>query len=291
MKPIVECMTEPLALVGESPLFLAEHETILWVDLLSGVLFSTDATTGATSKAEFQGSALGPPRRTVHGEIVIVADRDLWSLGSPGSGVRTHLATFAIDADLRPNDGACDASGRFWVGYKRSDGSADGILVTLINPAAPVMVMSNLELPNGLAFAGDGESAFFVDSLKRTIYRIERLGDSSGPSVAPWVITPKEYGLPDGIALDDEGGLWVAMWGGGVVLRYGPDGQIAGELRIPVSLVTAVCFGTHGELYITTSRFDLDAAEQPQAGALFRAQTSFHGAPIFDFDPESLSTG
>jgi sugar lactone lactonase YvrE len=92
-------------------------------------------------------------------------------------------------------------------------------------------------------------------------------------------------GIPDGLAVDADGYLWVALHGGGAVHRYRPGGHLDGRVELPVSQVTACTFGGPGldQLYITTSRLDMDPAAEPGAGALFRADVGVTGLPAATF--------
>jgi sugar lactone lactonase YvrE len=92
-------------------------------------------------------------------------------------------------------------------------------------------------------------------------------------------------GMPDGLALDSEGGAWVALWGGGAVHRYGPDGRLDAVIELPADQVTACAFGGPDldELFITTSRMDRDPDAQPAAGALLRLRPGVSGLPCAVF--------
>jgi sugar lactone lactonase YvrE len=101
----------------------------------------------------------------------------------------------------------------------------------------------------------------------------------------PIVTIPAEHGGPDGMTVDSEGYLWVAMWGGSAVRRYAPDGRLDGVVELPVSQVTACTFGGPDldELYITTSREGLPEGKQPSAGAIFVAETGVRGLAVLPF--------
>ena len=92
-------------------------------------------------------------------------------------------------------------------------------------------------------------------------------------------------GEPDGLAVDADGCLWVALWGGWSVRRYRPDGSLVGELAVPVARVTSCAFGGPEleELYVTTARPDAPDPRQPHAGGVFRATTGVHGLPGHSF--------
>jgi sugar lactone lactonase YvrE len=99
------------------------------------------------------------------------------------------------------------------------------------------------------------------------------------------VTVPEEDGLPDGLTVDGEGGVWVALYGGSAVRRYSPEGSLDAVLELPVTQVTACTFGGPGldELYITSSRENVPDGEQPQAGSVFVARPGVRGLPVVPF--------
>jgi sugar lactone lactonase YvrE len=101
----------------------------------------------------------------------------------------------------------------------------------------------------------------------------------------PFVEIPAEHGLPDGLTVDRDGGVWVALFGGSAVRRYGPDGVLDDVIPLPVSQVTACTFGGPAldELYITTTRENVPNGEQPQAGSVYRARPGVSGLPTSCF--------
>jgi sugar lactone lactonase YvrE len=94
-----------------------------------------------------------------------------------------------------------------------------------------------------------------------------------------------DRGMPDGLTIDAEGGVWVAIWGGSAIQRFTPEGDLSEVIELPVTQVTACTFGGDGldELFITTSREGLPASEQPAAGSLFRARPGTSGLPVRRF--------
>ena len=101
----------------------------------------------------------------------------------------------------------------------------------------------------------------------------------------PFATVPEADGLPDGLTVDREGGVWVALYGGAAVRRYGPGGELDAVLELPVTQVTACTFGGPGlaELYITTSRETLAESDQPPAGSVYVARPGVGGLPVVAF--------
>ena len=146
------------------------------------------------------------------------------------------------------------------------------------------MVLPAVAVSNGVGFSPSGERCFYVDSVTRRIdvfdHEVGRLSDRR-----PFVLTPEDGGLPDGLAVDAEGGVWVAMWGGGVIRRYDPDGRLDEVLSLPVTKVSACAFGGPdlSTLYVTTSREGLPSDAEPEAGSLFAHDVGVKGLETLPF--------
>jgi sugar lactone lactonase YvrE len=143
------------------------------------------------------------------------------------------------------------------------------------------VVLDSVTCSNGLAWSPDRQTAYYVDSPTQRI-------DAFDPDLTgrrPFVTVPAEDGLPDGLTVDAEGGVWVAFYGGSAVRRYAPDGSVSEVLELPVTQVTACTFGGPAldELYITTSRENVADGEQPEAGSVFRARPGVTGLPVLPF--------
>jgi len=136
-----------------------------------------------------------------------------------------------------------------------------------------------------MGWSPDGGTLYVTDMFRRRILAYDydlATGAVSGRRV--FATIPEDAGLPDGLVVDAEGGVWSAHWGGWRVTRYAPDGAVEREIRLPVANITCMGFGGRGldELYITTAWFLLSAAErtaQPQAGDLFRVKVGIRGIP------------
>jgi sugar lactone lactonase YvrE len=144
-------------------------------------------------------------------------------------------------------------------------------------------VLEGLTISNGLAFTPDGSSAVFIDSMTQQVRRYRMPADDG-----PWheydvlVEVDPTQGTPDGLCLDSEGGVWVALWNGSAVHRYAATGELTDVVALPVPQVTACALGgSDGRtLFITTSALGVDRAAQPTAGAVFTARVAVAGAPV-----------
>ena len=185
------------------------------------------------------------------------------------------------------NDGACDPQGRFYCGSMAYDETPGrGGLYRLDPDGSVTTVLTDLTISNGLAWSPDGCTAYHVDSVTRTVssYRFDAT-DGSFHDRDTAIRVEGGRGMPDGITVDVEGGIWVALWDGGAVHRYSASGELDEIISLPARRVTACTFGGVDltDLYITTSRVEVPPGEQPAAGALFRAQPGVRGLPVTPF--------
>jgi sugar lactone lactonase YvrE len=173
------------------------------------------------------------------------------------------------------NDGACDPQGRFWAGtmaYDESPGA--GSLYRLGVDGSCAAVLTGLTISNGIDWSPDGGTMYLSDSGDRRIdaFRFEGSTGSIGDR-RTFVQLDREEGAPDGLTVDAEGALWVALWDGGAVNRYGPDGALLATIELPVQRPTSCAFGgpDNSILFITTARAglgEITLAKQAAAGAV-----------------------
>jgi sugar lactone lactonase YvrE len=191
------------------------------------------------------------------------------------------------DPGLRMNDGACDPAGRFFCGsMAQAQTVGAGTLYRLDPDLRVTPVLRGLTVSNGLAWSPDGTCAYFVDSWSRTLDVLHL--DDAGNVVErrPLVEVSGAGPVPDGLTVDADGGIWVAVYGAGEVRRYDPSGQLSGVVEVAVPKPTACTFGgvDHGDLFITTTQEDLDLAEHPDSGAVFRIRIDgVRGRPTATF--------
>jgi sugar lactone lactonase YvrE len=186
------------------------------------------------------------------------------------------------DPLLRMNDGGCDSSGRFYCGtmaYAETPGA--GVLYRLDPDLSVHTVLSGVTISNGLQWHADGRHVYYNDTPtgRVDLYDFDP-GTGDFGDRRTFVTVEPGAGMPDGMALDSDGGVWIALWGGGAVHRYEPGGRLSERIELPVRQVTACTFGGPGgsTLYITTSRLGLGEDAEPEAGAVFAAETGVRGA-------------
>jgi sugar lactone lactonase YvrE len=185
---------------------------------------------------------------------------------------------------LRMNDGACDPTGRFWAGSMAlAETPGAGTLYRLDPDGTTTATVTGTTISNGLGWSLDGTTLWFADSGPGTVDAFDfepRTGTVSGRRTV--IAFEARAGVPDGLAVDAEDHLWVAVWDAGEVRRYSPSGDLVARVRLPVSRPTSCCFGGAdlATLFISTASKGLSAGElnaQPDAGLLFRADTGVRG--------------
>jgi sugar lactone lactonase YvrE len=270
-------LTPSLAHHGEGPVWDAGLQRLLWVDLLRGDLLRTD-TSGVTERQHVSDVlACVAPRGA--GGHVFATERGFALLSSDGQV--EVLPDIWQDTGIRMNDGACDPTGRFFCGSMAYDAAAGRGALYRLDPDRSVhLVHSDITISNGLAWAPDGSRAFYVDSGTQRV----DVCSADLTQRRPFVHVPATAGTPDGLTVDADGGVWVALWGGSAVHRYSPAGELDQVVRLPVAQVSSCAFGGDdlATLYITTSAEGLPDPE-PAAGALFTVKPGVTGQPTLPF--------
>jgi len=302
--------------LGERPFWEPAAGRLLWVDINAGRLHCYRPGAGDEIILDLSEGgrpvALGAaaPRRGGGYVLATAAGFRLTGSIGRGGGVGANRArgggvgagTVLLDehairpsgmpADARFNDGACDPAGRFWAGTVTVGvRPGAGALYRLDPDGTVTMVLGGVTESNGLGWSLDGGTFYFIDSGEPEP-RIRAFGcdlatGELGRSV-DLVRFPGGGPVPDGLVVDTEGTLWVAMWGGGQVRRYAPDGELLAVLPVPVSQPTCPAFGGPGmdELYLTTAWEGMTAgqrATEPLAGHVLRASPGARGHPAFSF--------
>ena len=282
MKINVEQVTDRLAGHGEGPAWDAATGRLHWVDMLAGDMLSLAPGDGSVTRTPVSSVVCAiRPRRD--GGLVIAVERG-FALLDAGASTPTILPELWPTGPIRMNDGACDPRGRFYCGSMAVDElRGAGKLYRLDTDLSVTVVLEGVTISNGLAWSRDGGTAYYVDSDTQRIdlFTVDDGGDLVGRR--PFVTVPAEVGTPDGLCLDAEGGVWVALWDGAAVHRYDPDGSLDVVIPMPVDRPTACAFGGPdlADLYITTSR--PSAADPKPSGALFRARPGVTGFADFGF--------
>jgi sugar lactone lactonase YvrE len=286
----VEVALDANAAVGESPTWDSVAGALLWVDIPAKRLHSYTPASGQALSRNV-GAEVGAVVARERGGFVLALADGFALLDSWDADPRLFCPVAADDPAARLNDSKVDSAGRLWGGTMAVDASLEptNSLYRLETNGELVKTISGVGLSNGIAWSPDDETMYYVDSATQRIDAFE-FDPGTGAIAARRALVeiPPEHGTPDGLAVDAEGCLWLALWGGWAVRRYSPEGEPLGELPVPVERVTSCAFGGPdlSDLYVTTASQGVDEASrsrQPHAGALFRCELGVVGLPSHGF--------
>ena len=287
--PEVELVLDARAELGEAPSWDSGAQLLLWVDITAGIIHRFHPATGRNEGFDV-GQPVGAAVPTESGRIALAVSDGFALLDTRTGGIELIADVDRDVSGTMMNDGKCDPAGRFWAGTKDIDGRAPtGSLYRLDADHRVTRVVPGVTLSNGLDWSPDQRTMYYIDS---TTYGIDAFdfeigtGDLSGRRRL--VDLPREWGLPDGMTIDEEGFIWLAFWGAASIRRFDPDGRVVAIVDLPVSQVTSCAFGGDdlSYLYVTSARGGLSREqlrEQPHAGALFRLRPGVRGLPSHPF--------
>lgn len=289
----VACTTEQTVL-GEGARWDARRDELLRVDIVAGRVFR--------DRIDGDGGLVPVRTYTVPGTVGAIApiEGDEGWLLAAGRGF-VHLlpdGTWRTIAEVAPegtrmNDAACDPEGRFWAGTLADDHRPGGGALYRLQRAGGIeLILDGLTISNGLGWSPDGGTMYLADSGPRVIHAFAFDAARGTISQGRVLVTISEgEGAPDGLTVDAAGDLWVAVYGGGCVRRYAPDGALRQVLDVPAEQTTCCAFGGPGmsRLYVTTATegwSDERRRAEPGAGLVYRLDTDAIGRPAAPFRPD-----
>ena len=280
-----EQITEPWTYHGEGPVWDSGPGLLRWVDMHAGDVLSLAPQTQHVQRSHV-GTVAAALRPRVGGGLVVAVERGFCLLDEDDADPYS-LGEVWTDPTVRMNDGGCDPRGRFYCGSMAYDAAPGrGALYCLEPDRAVRRVLDGVTVSNGIAWSRDGTQVYYVDSPTQRVDVFDFDADSGafGNRRTAVEVDP-DHGMPDGITLDAEGCVWVALWGGGAVHRYTTDGRLDEVVDVGPRQVSACAFGGDrlDELFITTSREGLPPDEQPTAGALYRYRPGVSGVPVLPY--------
>jgi sugar lactone lactonase YvrE len=265
--PTARLISDAGAMIGESPVW--QSGKVSWTDPVSRRLLrrEQDGELRSIPTASSVWSLAALPEGALAGAL-----EDRFCIVGPAGDVRAGPAA-PIDPGCRFNDMEADRQGGLWVGMMhRGVLATRGAIFHARSPLdPPVRVAQGLGVPNGMKLSADGRTLFVVDTLERTLlaYAVD------GGKLAEPTIVSDFLGLPgkpDGMTLGQDGGFWVAMWGGGCIVHLARDGAFLRRIDVPAPHVSSLCFAGDDRLLVTTSRMRLSLQalrDHPGSGGLF----------------------
>ncbi len=274
----VEKLVNAKAELAEGPIWDSENGEILWVDIMKGEINRVDLDGNIKEPKNIQ-APVGSIVKTQKGDLIAATPSGLINAYSGNS-----VAEFPKkNPNLRMNDGKADPMGRF-IGGTMSLGEPEHRAGSLwsFSDKAPRILLEGVTISNGLDWSEDGSRMFYIDTPTQRVVSFDydiQSGEISNQRTFAEV--PAALGAPDGMCIDSEGAIWVALWGGGAIVRI-LDGKIVEKVNVPTPQVTCVAFvGPNlDQLIITTASIGLETSSE-NAGDLFLYSPHVGGRPSY----------
>jgi len=289
----VELVLKADAELGEGPIWNDCEKRLYWVDILQGRLHIFDPVSRENRTIQFDQS-IGTVVPCQAGGVMVALHH-----GFAHVDIETEKVTMLVDPENdipenRFNDGKCDPAGRLWAGtMSLKDGVKEaGCLYCLDTQGTVEKKREKVSISNGIVWNSKRDTMYFIDTPTMCVdaYDYDNgTGSISNRRPVVYVSETETQGYPDGMAIDAEDNLWVALWGGHGVVCWNPrSGKKLGKIELPVSQVTACAFGGDhlDELYITTAHLLMTEKQrraEPDAGGLYCAKVNVKGAKTFDY--------
>ncbi len=273
--------------LGEGPCWNADEQLLYSVDIYNHRVHQFDPATGDHRFFDV-GEVVGCLAPAGPHRLIMALHSQLAFLDTQNGTVTPIVAIAHSHPDTRFNDGKCDAAGRFWFGSV-SGNEKSACLYSYDGSGAVQIMKTGLTISNGLGWSPDHQTFYLTDSHLRTIYAYDFDLESGSISDRRKLIDlSTEMPEPDGLAVDQEGCIWSAMWNGWCVIRFDPSGKEMMRVPMPVQRPTCCTFGNADlkTLYITTASIGLSQKEIQDSfysGDLFSLSTTVAGLPTHHF--------
>jgi len=273
-----DVVVDAQAQLGETPIWDAVRQALVWVEIQAGRVHRTRVDGSTETVLEIDGSVSFAIPTADDG--LLVGHRSQIDVCINGSS--EALTSVAGGEFGRLSDGKCDARGRLWTGgISYNPARSPACPLVRVDPDGSVRTrLSGVSASNGIGWTMDDDRMYYIDSMRQTVdvFRFDlEAGDISDRRV--FAAFPPTQGLPDGLTVDDEDGVWVALYGGSRVVRYTAGGDLDRVIEMPVRRVTSCAFGgSEGDiLFITSDGREGEEPLEPHAGALFACRPGPRG--------------
>ena len=275
-------LTDPITFHGEGPVYSPAWGGLRLVDMFAGDVL-TVAEDGTVTRRHVDAIAAALRPRTGGGAVIAV---ERGFVLEDADGALTRLPEVWADSTVRMNDGGAAPDGSFYcgsMGYDQRTGA--GSLYRLAPDGSVSLAHSGVTISNGLEWSPDGALAYYNDTPTGRIGVFDWSPDTGLTDLRTFAQIPEADGFPDGLTVDSAGGVWVALYAGGAVRRYSPEGRLDEVIGVAAGRVTACTFGGADltQLIITTSREGLAPGDDPLAGSIFTVTPGIAGLPVKPF--------
>jgi len=269
---------------GEGPLWDPINKKIYWVDLLKGIYFKGDLSSTLIEEYSI-GQPLGFLALREKHEGLVMGVRDGFGFYDENKQLFNLIepSPEQYNSEVRFNDGAVDPKGRVFGGTMEWNGADNkGKLFRLNTDHSWHVLEENIHITNGMGWNPEKDNFFMIDTNRNAVFAYDYEMATGAISNKRIHIKFENTEFPDGMAIDSEGGFWIALWGGDKLVHFDKSGNKIEDIEMPVSYPTSCCFGGADlkTLIITTSKIALSKKEQlenPLAGSLFKIETNTVG--------------
>jgi sugar lactone lactonase YvrE len=272
------------AMLGEGPIWNHNTQELYWVDI-DGKLLNIYNPKTKTNRALPVPSRIGTVVPSGENEAIIALEDGMYKINTQTGKVTLFSSLEADIPQNRFNDGKCDPAGRLWVGsMKLEDEGKPANLYMMDHDGKASIKINDVSISNGIIWSSDHKTMYYVDSPTRKVRAFDfdvSTGNISNERVL--VELNEADGFPDGIAIDEEGMLWVALWGGCAVTKFdSKTGEMISKIEVPAKNVTACAFGGENldRLFITSASVEMSQEEHakfPDAGSMFSIKPGVKG--------------
>jgi sugar lactone lactonase YvrE len=289
----VELVLDKQSDLGEGAIWNYKTGELLWVNITGKILNFYNPELN-NNKEMFTGQMIGTVVPAESGDVIVALQNGIYTF-DPETGTKKLISNpeEGIDGN-RFNDGKCDPAGRFWAGTMNMNGKKEAGTLYRLDPDSTIHAMiKDVSISNGIVWSPDATKMYYIDTPTQKVMVWDydnATGDISNPQTA--VEVPSEMGSPDGMTIDTEGNVWIALWGGSAVGCWNPEtGELLSTIEVPAKNVTSCAFGDEdlGTLYITTARqgtTDEELEKYPDAGGVFKTRPGVYGMEAFFFKGE-----
>jgi sugar lactone lactonase YvrE/DNA-binding IclR family transcriptional regulator len=271
----VTSLVESRAMLGEGPMWSPRDGKLYWVDILKPCIHCFNPADGKDTETPVGAMvSVAIPKAT--GGLLVAMPNGLMTFDPETKYLQPFCHPEAQRPSNRYNDGKCDRLGRLWIGTLDMGAAANRGHLYRVDPDRTWKLMeSGISVANGLGWSPDDRRMYFTDSARGIVYSYDfDLMSGQISNRQPLISLSAKEGLPDGLTVDAEGCLWVALWDAWCVVRYSPKGEEMLRIRVPVPRPTSCCFGGNNldTLFITSATVRLSEdmlSRAPQSGSLF----------------------
>ena len=270
-------------ILGEGSIWHPKENKLYWIDIEGKILHIYDPVLKVDKQLKV-GSRVGTIVPVQNGGALLALQSGIHKIDTK-TGKLTFIINPLIDSNIRFNDGKCDPSGRFWVGTMALDSRIKGgVLYRFDKDKTVHLMLDSVSISNGIVWTADKKTMYYNDTPTGTIQAFD-YDDTSGNITNRRVAVkiPNGIGAPDGMTIDVEGNLWVALWGGGIVGKFNPlTGELIQKIKVPAPNVSSCAFGGKNLdiLFITTARQWMNQEQlkkYPLSGGLFSVKPGVRG--------------